>query len=284
MRIVIRIPDYSKNHASPNLSSCPVRDPFPLNRRRTSEPLQSYRKIVSRICRNATGMKANVQHGRKRIFIVDDHPLIREWLATLIHEQGDLKVCGEARHAAEALGPIAAAKPHVVVVDISMQRGSRIEVIKNIQGVCPTAAVIVFSVQDGIIYGERTLRAGVRGYFLKRDGCTKMVQAIQCVLGGKLRRLDEATRILAQKFLDGEPFAPGFPVDLISDRQFEVFKLLGRGYGQAQIAQELHIRANTVRTFCASIKKRLKLSDAGELRREAVLWHDRQILKQMRRG
>jgi DNA-binding NarL/FixJ family response regulator len=216
---------------------------------------------------------------KKKVFIVDDHPLVREWLATLINQQSDLKVCGEAGNAAEGLKLIAVAKPHVAIVDISMEGGSGIELIKNIKATCPKVVAIVLSMHDEMIYGERALRAGARGYIMKREATRNILQAIRRVLEGKLYIDKKMARFLAEKWVEGEPIVPGFPVDRISNRELEVFQLLGRGSSTRQIAEELHISVNTVHSFCARIKEKLKLSSASELLREAVRWHDTQNVK-----
>jgi DNA-binding NarL/FixJ family response regulator len=127
--------------------------------------------------------------GKKRIFIVDDHPLVREWLATLINQQADLKVCGEAGNATDAIKLITTAKPHVAIVDISMEGISGLELIQQIKATCPVlpeVKIIVLSMHDEQIYCERALRAGARGYIMKRDATQNVLQAIRSVLDGKL--------------------------------------------------------------------------------------------------
>jgi DNA-binding NarL/FixJ family response regulator len=222
-------------------------------------------------------MATEPESGKTRIFIVDDHPLVREWLANLINQQSDLKVCGEAANASEALKLIPTAKPHIAILNISKAAGSGIELIRNIRATSPKIAVVVLSIHD-----ERSLRAGARGYVTKRAATKNVLQAIRCVLGGRLYLVQEVARLLAKKLVDGEtfePFAPGFPVDLISSRELEVFKLLGSGYSTIQIAGELRVSVKTIQSFCSRIKEKLKLSSFRELSREAVLWHDRQKLK-----
>jgi DNA-binding NarL/FixJ family response regulator len=236
------------------------------------EPLHFQEQIATTTDHDANRMKRDADSGRKRIFIVDDHPLVRKWLATLINQQSDLKVCGQAGNATEALELIAASKPDVALVDISLEGGSRMELIKIIKAACPDVLVIVLSMHDEMVYGERALRAGARGYVMKREASKKVLKAIRCVLDGKLYLINDIARLLAERFAENEPPAPGFPVDLISDREAEVFKLLGRGFSNPQIAQELGVTVGTVRSFCARIKEKLKLPSATALRREAVLW------------
>jgi DNA-binding NarL/FixJ family response regulator len=219
--------------------------------------------------------------GKKRIFIVDDHALVREWLATLINQQSDLAVCGEASSAAEALKLLGSAKPHVAIVDVSMEGGSGIELIKNVKAICPVmpeVLVIVLSMHDEMLYCERALRAGARGYVMKREATKNVLQAIRCVLKGEMYLSNKMARKMAEKFVEGKVPAASSPVELLSDRELEVFQLLGRGLGTRQIAQEMHIAFKTVQSLNARIKQKLKLTNANELLREAVRWHESQNL------
>ncbi len=216
---------------------------------------------------------------KRRIFIVDDHPLVREWLATLINQQSDLKVCGEAGSASEGIQLIPAAKPHVAVVDISMEGGSGIELIKDLKALCPEVAVIVLSMHDEGLYRERALRAGARGYVMKREATKTILQAIRCVLEGKLYLSDKLARKLAGELVEGKKAETASPVELLSDRELEVFQLLGRGLGTRQIAEEMHVSFRTVQTFSARIKEKLNLASATELLRVAMRWNDSQALK-----
>jgi len=220
--------------------------------------------------------------GKKRVFIVDDHALVREWLATLINQQSDLVVCGEASSAAEALKLLGSAKPHVAIVDVSMEGGSGIELIKNIKAICPVlpeVALIVLSMHDESLYCERALRAGARGYVMKREATKNVIQAIRCVLKGEMYLSNRMARKMAEQFVEGKTPAASSPVDLLSDRELEVFQLLGRGLGTRQIAEEMRVAFKTVQSLNARIKQKLKLTNANELLREAVRWHENQNLQ-----
>jgi DNA-binding NarL/FixJ family response regulator len=216
---------------------------------------------------------------RAKILLVDDHPLVREWLATLINQQSDLQVCGEADSAPKALGLLSTTHPDVAIVDISMEGGSGIELIKNIKTTYPSVLVIVLSMHDEALYAERALRAGARGYIMKREATKGVLQAIRCVLGGKLYLSDKMAMSMAEKFVVGGPKAARSGVETLSDRELEVFQLLGRGYSTRQIGDELHVSFKTVQAFCARIKEKLKLASATELLREAMRWHDSQEQK-----
>jgi DNA-binding NarL/FixJ family response regulator len=213
---------------------------------------------------------------KAKVLLVDDHPLVREWLANLINQQSDLEVCGEADSAPKAMQIIDAAKPEAAVVDISMEGGSGIELIKNIKAGHPDVMVVVLSMHDEALYAERALRAGARAYVMKREATKRVLEAIRCVLGGKLYVSDKMAILMAEKFVDGRPGTAGAGMEKLSDRELEVFQLLGRGCGTRQIAAELHVSFKTVQSFCARIKEKLHFANAGELLREAVRWHDSQ--------
>jgi DNA-binding NarL/FixJ family response regulator len=215
---------------------------------------------------------------KRRIFIVDDHPLVREWLANLINQQSDLKVCGEAGSAEEGLKLMSATKPHVAIVDISMDGGSGIDLIKNLKANQPEVLAIVLSMHDELLYGERALRAGARGYIMKRGATRNVIPAIRRVLEGKSYLSEKLALLMAEKFVEGKRPVTSSPAEVLSDRELEVFKLLGRGLSTRQIAEELNIGFRTVQSFSARIKVKLKLSNATEMLREAMRWHNAQNL------
>lgn len=208
--------------------------------------------------------------------MVDDHPLVREWLANLINQQIDMLVCGEAANAPTALELLGQTKPDIAIVDISLEGGSGIELIKNIKALYSGVIVIVLSMHDEMLYAERALRAGARGYIMKREATKKVLQAIRCVLEGKLYVSEKVNEMMTEKFVVGRSPATDSPIAQLSDRELEVFQLLGRGLSTRQIADDLHISFKTVQAFCARIKEKLKLANATELLREAIRWHDSQ--------
>jgi len=221
-------------------------------------------------------MSPKADSQRRRVFLVDDHPLVREWLANLINQQSDLEVSGVAGSASEGLKFMGKAKPQVAIVDISMEGGSGIELIKNIKANHPKVMVIVLSMHDESLYAERALRAGARGYVMKREATKKVLQAIRQVLDGKLFLSEKTALTMAERFVEGKPVAASSPIELLSDRELEVFQLLGRGFNTRQIAEEMHIGFKTVQSFCARIKEKLRLASATELLRQAMHWHDGQ--------
>ena len=209
-----------------------------------------------------------------KVLLVDDHPLVREGLVNLINQQADLQVCGEAGSEPEALELIRTAQPHVAIVDLSLESGSGIELIKSIKALFPAVTVLVLSMHDESLYAERALRAGARGYVMKREAATKVIEAIRCVLAGQLYVSDKIADLMAEKFVEGRPAANASPLEQLSNRELEVFQLLGLGHNTRQIADHLHIGFKTVQAYCARIKEKLKLANATQLLREAIRWHE----------
>jgi len=211
-----------------------------------------------------------------RVFLVDDHPLVRESLASLIEQQADLTVCGEAENAPAALARIGAAVPDVAIVDLSLEGGSGLELIKNLRQVHPEVAVLVLSMHDEDLYAERALRAGARGYIMKREVTGNVILAIRRVLRGEVYLSARMATALATKLVAGAPASTESAVGKLSDRELEVFRLLGQGLATRQIADALHVSAKTVQAFSARIKEKLGLSSATELLREAIRWTEEQ--------
>jgi len=215
-----------------------------------------------------------VNKPKTKIYLVDDHPLVREWLTNLIHQQFDLVVCGESEDAPHALREIAATAPDVAIVDISLKSGSGIELIKNLKAMQPDVVVIVLSMHDERLYAERALRAGARGYIMKSETAKKVVMVIRQVLAGKIYMSESLAAVFAEKFVDGRLPASGSLVEQLSDRELETFQLLGKGYETRQVAEMMNVSMKTVQAHCAHIKEKLKLTNAAELLREAVRWQE----------
>ena len=214
-----------------------------------------------------------------KVLLVDDHPLVREGLVNLISQQADLQICGEAGSESQALELIRMVQPHVAIVDISLETGSGIELIKSIKAMFPAVTVLVLSMHDELLYAERALRAGARGYVMKREAAKKVIEAIRCVLAGQLYVSDKIAALMAEKFVEGRQAANASPIEQLSDRELEVFQLLGLGHNTRQIADHLHVGFKTVQAYCARIKQKLKLANATELLREAIRWQESQQAK-----
>src|ERR1051326_4633040 len=184
--------------------------------------------------------------GKTTVFVVDDHPLVREWLTNLIQQQPDLAVCGEAETGPEALQGIIAIKPQIAIIDISLKDSSGIELIKDLKQCCPNVAVLVLSMHEESHYAERALRAGAKGYIIKRDTSRKVISAIRQVLEGKMYISEEIAALMAAQYIHGKTLTTQSPLELLSDRELEVFELLGQGRGTRQIAQTLRVSVKTV--------------------------------------
>ena len=211
---------------------------------------------------------------KQKILIVDDHPLVREGLAKLFNATTDFAVCGDAGSPLEGVQLTAAARPHVVIAEISMKNGSALEMIKTIKRDHPTVAIVVFTKHEEAVYCDRAFRAGVRGYVTKTEATTQVLLAVRAVLAGASYVSKNLSGRPAAALLAGEAPAPASPVDLLSDRELEVFKLIGQGHSTRQIAQELKVSFKTVQSFCARIKDKLRVGNATDLLREAVRWHE----------
>jgi len=211
---------------------------------------------------------------RHKIFLVDDHPLVREWLTNLIQHQPDLEICGTADNGPSALQEIQASRPDVAIIDISLHNTSGLELIKDVRASCPQVRMLVLSMHEESVYAERVLRAGARGYIMKRESTKKVIAAIRNVLDGKLHTSDKIAAALAEKQVTSAPPLSSSPLELLSDRELEVFELLGRGHSSKQIAEALHISVKTVQAFSARIKDKLQLNGYTKLLREAICWEE----------
>ncbi|HWA08084.1 MAG TPA: response regulator transcription factor [Opitutaceae bacterium] len=211
---------------------------------------------------------------RLRIFIVDDHPLVRDWLASLLRLQSDLEVCGEAGDPVRALAAMAANPPDVAIVDLSFKSGSGLDLIKDLRSRLPSTRVLVLSMHEEIGDIERALRAGARGYVMKRESTSQIVSAIRQVHAGKIYADPAVLAALAERMVGRSPDeAPASP-EALSDRELDVFRRLGEGHSTRRIADDLKIGLKTVQTYYARIREKLGLTDAAELVRAAVRWNE----------
>jgi DNA-binding NarL/FixJ family response regulator len=213
---------------------------------------------------------------KKRILLVDDHPMTREGLAQLIGNQPDLEVCGEAGNAFEALEKIALLKPDVVLSDITLPGKSGLELIKDIQAMHPSVLVLVISMHDEALYVERVLRAGGRGYIMKQEGGKKIAEAIRQVLDGHIHVSEKMSAKILEVFSGRRPNAAASPIEKLTDRQFEVFQLIGQGLETKRMADKLHLSAKTIEVHRANIRAKLKLNSMSELIHYAVRWVESQ--------
>jgi len=224
-------------------------------------------------------MNSNPVAAKHRIFLVDDHPLVREGLTNLINRQDDLIVCGEAEDSSEAIGGIARSRPDVAVIDISLKNESGLELVKNLGSQFPLVALIVLSMHDEALYAERALRAGARGYVMKRETTKSVLTAIRRVLEGSVYLSERVVNGMARKLSLSDKAAVGSPVDRLSDRELEIFRLLGQGRTTSQIAEDLHLSLKTVQAYCARAKEKFGVSSLTELLRAAIRWEEAAHIK-----
>jgi len=212
---------------------------------------------------------------KKKIFIVDDHPMMRDGLAQMIGNEPDLSVCGEAADAPEALAQIEKVKPDLAIVDITLRSSSGLELIKDLQIRLPNVAILVISMHDESLYAERVLRAGGRGYIMKQEGGKKLMEAIRHVLSGQTYISPKISAKIVDAFSGRRP-AGSSPVETLTDREFEVFQLIGQGRSTKEIADKLHVSAKTVEVHRVNIKHKLNVATAPELIHFAVRWAESQ--------
>ena len=210
---------------------------------------------------------------KHRIFLVDDHPVTREGLARLINHEPDLEVCGQAGTAARALPAIEALQPDLVVVDVSLTAGaSGLELIKDLAVRNARQQMLALSTHDESLYAERALRAGAKGYVMKQEPTEEVMRAMREILRGEIY-LSKAMNERMLRKLTGTQAAPlASEIERLSDRELEVYRLLGQGRGTRQIAGELHLSISTVETYRTHIKEKLRLHSSPELVRHAVEW------------
>jgi DNA-binding NarL/FixJ family response regulator len=213
---------------------------------------------------------------KRRILIVDDHPMMRQGLSQLIGEEADLTICGEAEKASQALEGIGKLKPDLVLVDISLPDKNGLELIKDMQATQPGLMVLVISMHDESLYAERVLRAGGRGYIMKQEGGKKLMAAIRQVLSGQIYVSEKMSARILEGFSGRHASTGSSPVDKLSDRELEVLELVGEGKGTREIAAQLHLSVKTVEVHRAHIKEKLALKTAPELVRFAVRWVEAQ--------
>lgn len=213
---------------------------------------------------------------KKRVLLVDDHPMMREGLAQLFANQPDLEVCGEAGDANTALEKIATLKPDLVLTDITLPGKNGLELIKDIQAIHPGILVLVISMHDEALYVERVLRAGGRGYVMKQEGGKKIAEAIRQVLSGQIFVSEKMSAKILEVFSGRRTDVITSPVEKLTDREFEVFQLIGQGLDTKQMAVKLHLSTKTIEVHRANAKAKLKLTTMAELIRYAVRWIEAQ--------
>jgi DNA-binding NarL/FixJ family response regulator len=210
------------------------------------------------------------------VLIVDDHPMMRQGLAQLINNEPDLFACGEAEGGQQALTFVGSTLPDLVLADISLPDKHGLELIKDLQVLHPGLPVLVVSMHDESLYAERVLRAGGRGYIMKQEGGKKMIDAIRTVLGGQIYVSEKMSAKILEIFSGRRSETSGSSIEKLTDREFEVFQLIGQGKGTRQVAEALHLSVKTIEVHRLHIKEKLELDDAPSLVRYAVRWVETQ--------
>jgi DNA-binding NarL/FixJ family response regulator len=207
-----------------------------------------------------------------RVLLVDDHPIVRQGLALLIDREPDLSVCGEADSAHSALHAITTLRPDLVVLDISLSGPDGLELLKELRLKTGSLPVLILSMHDESIYAERAMRAGANGYIMKQEATEKVLVAIRRILQGEVYLSDRLTSTMLQQYVRGNTPLKNSPLVNLSDRELEVFRLIGEGRGTRQIADELHLSVKTIESYQAHIKEKLALRNARELVQHAIEW------------
>jgi DNA-binding NarL/FixJ family response regulator len=207
-----------------------------------------------------------------RVLLIDDHPILRQGIAQLINTQPDFMVCGETDDARKVISSIQATKPDVIILDVSLKGASGIEALKGIKAQFPDIKVLVLSMHEESVYGSRALRAGAAGYVMKQEAPDTVLVALRKVVNGDVYLSPQLSARMLNTFAGNQSSALASPVDALSDRELEVFTLLGQGHGTREIAEKLHLSIKTIESHRAHIKEKLNLKNAMELTHHAIQW------------
>jgi len=210
---------------------------------------------------------------KRKVFIIDDHPIVRQGLALFINREPDLAVCGDAEEANTALHLIGELKPDIVMLDISLNGPDGLDLLKTIRARDSSLPVLILSMMDEALYAERGLRAGANGYIMKQQATEQVLVAIRRILGGEIYLSERMANKMLHLFVGGSPTEQSSPIADLTDRELEVFRLIGEGHGTRQIADELHLSIKTVESYQAHIKEKLLLKNGRELVQRAIQWN-----------
>jgi DNA-binding NarL/FixJ family response regulator len=210
---------------------------------------------------------------QSRILIVDDHPIIREGLRGLIDRVPDMMVCGEAENALQAMNAVQKLAPDLALVDITLPGKSGLELVKDLKAMHPKLVILAISMHDESLYAERMLRAGASGYITKQQPPGELIKAIRQVLGKSVYVSKKVSESLLQRFSQQSPEDVS-PVSLLTDREFEIMRLIGEGNAPKQIASQLHLSPKTIAVHNANVRRKLNLKTTAQLIRFAVQWQD----------
>ncbi len=236
--------------------------------------MKSKKKPVSSFAPSTAVEEAPVpnQPPKLKVLLVDDHPITRQGMKALVNQQPNLEVCGEADNAAYAIELVGKLQPDLAIVDIALKTTNGIELTKNIKVQAPNLPVLIVSMHDEGLYAERALRAGAMGYLMKQEAGEKVIQAIQRLLQGEIYLSDKIKEKMLHRFVNKKGDGMVFSIDTLSDREMEVFQLIGNGYSTRQIAQKLNLSSKTIDSYREHLKLKLNLESGAELVRHAIQW------------
>jgi DNA-binding NarL/FixJ family response regulator len=209
---------------------------------------------------------------KRKVFLVDDHPIIRQGLTMLINRESDLAVCGEAEDALSAMQSMTDLSPDIAIIDISLNGPDGLDLLKDIRGRLPYLPVLILSMHDESIYAERALRAGAQGYIMKQEATEKVLVAVRRILNDEIYVSERIANRMLQRYIGTPDTSRPTSIGDLTDRELEVFRLIGDGHSTRQIADELHISVKTVESYQAHIKEKLSLRSARELVQHAIQW------------
>lgn len=214
-----------------------------------------------------------------RIYIVDDHPLVRQGLSQVINNETDMEICGEAEDAPQAMKGVGPANPDVIIVDISLRGNNGLELIKNLKAIHENIRILVFSMHDESIYAQRALRAGAKAFVMKKESPTKVVEAIRRIITGEIYVSPSVADQVLHQIVNGPNNASSTsPIDRLTDRELEVVQLIGRGLSSREVAESLNLSVKTIESHRAHVKEKLNLRNATELVQFSVQWVDQQVM------
>ena len=214
-----------------------------------------------------------------RIYIVDDHPLVRQGLSQVINNEADMEICGEAEDSPQAMKGVGPANPDVIIVDISLRGNNGLELIKNLKAIHENIRILVFSMHDESIYAQRALRAGAKAFVMKKESPTKVVEAIRRIITGEIYVSPSVADQVLHQIVNGPNNATSTsPIDRLTDRELEVVQLIGRGLSSREVAESLNLSVKTIESHRAHVKEKLNLRNATELVQFSVQWVDQQVM------
>lgn len=214
-----------------------------------------------------------------RIYIVDDHPLVRQGLSQVINNEADMEICGEAEDSPQAMKGVGPANPDVIIVDISLRGNNGLELIKNLKAIHENIRILVFSMHDESIYAQRALRAGAKAFVMKKESPAKVVEAIRRIITGEIYVSPSVADQVLHQIVNGPNNATSTsPIDRLTDRELEVVQLIGRGLSSREVAESLNLSVKTIESHRAHVKEKLNLRNATELVQFSVQWVDQQVM------